>query len=644
MNKSSKAQANLNLPVLEGGSPVRKKLLIFGKPQIKQDEIDEVVDSLKSGWLGTGPKVSKFEDMVKSYLGVKHAVALNSCTAGLHLSLLAFGIKRGDEVIVPTMTFAASANVVEHIGAKPVFVDCELPSQNIDPKEIEKKITKKTKAIIVVDMAGRPCDMDKIMAIAKKHKIKVLEDAAHAFGAEYMGKKIGTIADITVFSFYVTKNLITGEGGMITTNNKKYADFIKVHALHGMSHDAWRRYLDRGFKRYLVVFAGYKYNMMDLQAAIGIHQLKRFDENQIRRKEIWNRYNKAFKDLPIQTPADPAPNTVHAYHLYTILLDPERLKIGRDRIQLALHKENIGIGTHFIALHLHPFYLNKYTYPKNSFPNSEYISERTISIPFSALLSDDDVKDVINAVTKLTNYYSINCKKLDWDTKHFGINTGRVNTNKLNQNKMTDVLNWSKENKIKCLYFLADFNDSETAKLAEDNNFRFIDLRVTYKTNTTEIPSHLKTNTKEIRAADKNDLTELKRIASSSFYDSRFYFDTNFDKKKSGELYEIWVQKAFDNENSEVLVVDIKGKVAGFISISIDKKIGDIGLIAIDENHRGKGFGGKLLNAALNWFNKKGAQEVEVVTQGRNLGSQKLYQKYGFRLADSKIWYHKWFS
>lgn len=396
---------NNNLPALEGGSAVRKQFLVFGSPKIGKEEIAEVVDSLKIGWIGTGPKVAKFEELVRNYVGAKYSLALNSCTAGLHLSLIVCGIGLGDEVITTPMTFAATANVIEHVGATPVFVDVEKDSMNIDPKKIEAKITKKTKAIIPVHIAGRPCNMDEIMKIARKYNLKVIEDAAHAFGAQYHGKKIGNIGDLTVFSFYVTKNMITGEGGMVTTNNKQYGDLIKIYSLHGMSKDAWKRYSDEGFKHYLVEVPGYKYNMMDLQAAIGIHQFNAFEENQKRRKEIWQKYNEAFKNLPLITPKDPEPNTVHGYHLYPILVDIDKLKTNRETIQNALHAENIGIGIHFIALHFHPFYQRKYNYKRGDFPNSEFISDRTISIPFSAKLTDQDVSDVIRAVRKVLLYY-----------------------------------------------------------------------------------------------------------------------------------------------------------------------------------------------------------------------------------------------
>lgn len=396
---------NATVPAIFGGSPVRKNFLVFGSPKIGKEEIKEVVDSLKSGWIGTGPKVAKFEQMVAEYTGAKYAIALNSATAGMHLSLIACGIKPGDQVITTPMTFAATANVVEHIGATPVFADIKVDTMNIDPEEIEKKITKKTKAIIPVHMAGRPCDMTKIKKLARVYNLKIIEDAAHAFGTKYRNKMIGTIGDASAFSFYVTKNLITGEGGMVTTNDKKIADKIRIYSLHGMSKDAWKRYTDSGFKHYLIEVPGFKYNMMDLQAAIGIHQLIAFKQNQKRRREVWDFYNHAFKNLPLIRPTDPEKNTEHAFHLYTILVDVDKLKATREEIQQALHGENIGLGIHFIALHLHPFYKNKYNLKRGDFPNSEFVSDRTISLPFSAKLTDKDSKDVVKAVKKVLKFY-----------------------------------------------------------------------------------------------------------------------------------------------------------------------------------------------------------------------------------------------
>lgn len=386
---------------------MRNKFLIFGQPLIEQPEIDEVIDSLKSGWIGTGPKVHKLEEMFAKYKGTKYAMALYSCTAALHLSLLAIGIKPGDEVIVPTMTFAATANTVIHTGGIPVFADCEKDTMNINPHDIERKITPKTKAIIPVHFAGRPCNIDAIIDIAKKHNLKIIEDCAHAIETEYHGKKAGTFGDIGCFSFYVTKNIVTGEGGMAITDNEDYANIIKIMGLHGMSKDAWKRFSDSGYKHYQVLYAGYKYNMMDLQAAIGIHQLPRVDKYWERRQEIWNRYNEAFKDLQVFTPALVEPGTRHAYHLYTLLLDIDHLKITREQFLAEMTKQNIGVGVHYIALHLHPYYQEAFGYKRGDFPSAEWISERTVSLPISAKLTDEGVGDVINTVTEIIKH----CKK-----------------------------------------------------------------------------------------------------------------------------------------------------------------------------------------------------------------------------------------
>lgn len=380
---------------------MRKDFLVFGNPLIEQPEIDEVVDCLKSGWLGTGPRVKRFEEDFQKYKGARFAMALNSCTAALHLAMKAIGIKRGDEVFVPAMTFAATANAVIHAGGTPVFVDCARDTANIDPEDIKRKITKKTKAIIPVHFAGRPCDMGVIMDIAGQHNLKVIEDCAHAIEAEYKGRKAGAFGDIGCFSFYATKNIVTGEGGMAITDNEEYADKIKVLALHGMSKDAWKRFSDEGYKHYQVVDSGHKYNMMDIQAAIGIHQLKRIETYWEKRQKIWNRYNEELKNLPVFLPAAAGPEIRHAYHLYTLLLDLDKLKISRDQFLNEMTRNNIGVGVHYIALHLHPYYQKHFSCKKGGFPNAEWISERTVSIPLSPKLSDDDVNDVISAVKEI---------------------------------------------------------------------------------------------------------------------------------------------------------------------------------------------------------------------------------------------------
>jgi len=388
---------------IEGGIPVRPKdnFLIFGAPLIEEEEIRDVVDCLRRRWIGTGPKVAQFEKDFGAYKNTNFAIALNSCTAALHLSMLVSGVGPGDEVITTPMTFCATINAIIHSGATPVLADCDRQSLNIMPEEIEDKITSKTKAILVVHFAGRCCDMDSIMTLAQRYDLLVIEDCAHAIEAEYHGQKAGCFGDLGCFSFYVTKNIITGEGGMVITDDERLASKIKILGLHGMSKDAWMRFSDEGYKHYEVIQAGFKYNMMDMQAAIGLRQLRRVGSYWERRQNIWKIYNQNFSDLPCIPPLDPEPDSRHAYHLYTPLIDTERFKKNRDWVLNALTAENIGIGVHYLPVHLHPYYRKRFGWREGQFPNSEWIGERTISLPLSAALTEEDVRDVCEAFRKV---------------------------------------------------------------------------------------------------------------------------------------------------------------------------------------------------------------------------------------------------
>lgn len=383
-------------------NPIRSKdrFLVFGSPAIEDAEIQEVVSTMQTGWLGTGPKVMRFENDFKAYKGSEYAIAVNSCTAGLHLSILAASLKPGDEVITTPMTFCATVNAIIHAGATPVLADIDPVTMNIDPAKVEAKITSKTKAILPVHFAGRPCDMDALCEIAQRHNLKLIEDCAHAIETEYKGRKAGTFGDFGCFSFYVTKNITTGEGGMILSRKQEDADRLKILALHGMSKDAWKRFGDSGYKHYQVVEVGFKYNMMDLQAAIGIHQMERVAPYWKRREEIWQRYNEAFADLPITLPSDPEPDTIHAYHLYTILVDEATAGISRDEFLNAINAENIGVGVHYMSMAEHPVYQEMFGWQPEDYPNASYVGLRTISLPISAKLTDADVEDVIAAVKK----------------------------------------------------------------------------------------------------------------------------------------------------------------------------------------------------------------------------------------------------
>ncbi len=380
---------------------LRENFLTFGAPDIQEPEIAEVVASLRSGWIGTGPKVERFQKEFAKYIGTQYATALNSCTGALHLAMLASGVKPGDEVITTPMTFCATVNAILHVGARPVFADIDRSTMNIDPAQIEKAITDRTKAIIPVHFTGRPCDMDPIMQIAKKYQLRVIEDAAHCIEGRYHNQKIGAIGDLACFSFYVTKNLTTAEGGMVTTNNPEWADKVKVFGLHGMSRDAWLRYSDEGFKHYEVQFAGFKYNMTDIQAALGIHQLERIEANLKRREQIWEFYNEQFSKLPLTLPLESQRETRHARHLYTVLVDCIKDDRTRDKFQHDLHQWNIGSGVHYIALHMHKYYQELLGCRPGDFPEAEFVSQRILSLPLSSALSDDDVQYVANVVKEI---------------------------------------------------------------------------------------------------------------------------------------------------------------------------------------------------------------------------------------------------
>jgi len=380
---------------------MRKDYLIFGSPLIEEAEINEVVASLRAGWLGTGPKVQEFESDFKAYKQSPFAVAVNSCTTAMHLSLIAAGIGTGDEVITSAMTFCATVNAIIHTGAKPVLVDCDISNQCIIPQSIREKINSRTKAIVPVHFAGNACDMSAIMDIAEEYQLKIIEDCAHAIETTYQGKHVGTFGDYGCFSFYATKNIVTGEGGMVIVKHKEDNDKIRILALHGMTADAWKRFSDEGYKHYQVVCPGFKCNMMDIQAALGIHQLKRVDRNLQRRGKIWQKYNESFADLNITLPSDPAPEIKHAYHLYTILIDKDKVGISRDEFLSAMHCENIGIGVHYLSIPEHPFYQTTFGWKPEDYPNAMKIGRETVSLPLSAKLTDSDVESVILAVKKI---------------------------------------------------------------------------------------------------------------------------------------------------------------------------------------------------------------------------------------------------
>jgi dTDP-4-amino-4,6-dideoxygalactose transaminase len=379
---------------------MRESFLIFGSPTIGDAEIAEVVDSLRSGWVGTGPKVQRFEAMLSEYVAVPHCRCVSSCTAALILSMQVLEIGPGDEVLVPAMTFVASANAVEHAGATPVLVDSEPGTGLIDLAAAEAAITPRTRALMPVHLAGRPVDMDRLNGLRDHHDLLVIEDAAHAIGAEWRGRRIGGFGNVAAFSFYVTKNISTAEGGALMTDDPKIAAEVERLALHGLSLGAWQRFSDSGFRHYEVVRPGFKYNMTDIQAAMGLHQLPRLDEWIDRRAELWERYDELLEGLPVQTPPPPEPDTRHARHLYQVLVtDQSRLR--RDELLEALIGWRIGTGVHYRGVHLHPFYRDKYGLSPEDFPVATAISDRTLSLPLSPKVTEADQDDVVQALVEL---------------------------------------------------------------------------------------------------------------------------------------------------------------------------------------------------------------------------------------------------
>ena len=382
---------------------IRNTFLPFHQPLIENEEIDEVVSTLKSGWLSTGPKVHQFEKSMSEYLDAPHCIALNSGTAALHLALKAIGLKENDEVIIPTNTFTATGEVITYFNAKPVLVDSAIENFNIDENKIEAKITKKTKAIMPVHFAGNPCEMGIIQNICKKYDLKLIEDAAHALTSKFQNDLIGTIGDITCFSFYATKNITTGEGGMAVTANPLYAEKIRKLSLHGINVDAWNRYGKKGSWFYEVSDAGYKYNMSDILASIGIIQMKKVELMLKKRTDIANTYTNELSNIPSITLPRPNIENRHAWHLYVIQIKQDQLNINREQFIHKLKEYNIGSSVHFIPLHRHPYYQNKFRYSPKDFPNSESIYNSSISLPIYPKMTETDVNYVIEAVKNIAS-------------------------------------------------------------------------------------------------------------------------------------------------------------------------------------------------------------------------------------------------
>lgn len=389
---------------LDGGSPVREKLLPYGRQSVDEDDIQAVVDVLRSDWLTTGPKVGEFEEAFAARVGAKFAVSFSSGTAALHAAAFAAGLHSGDEAITTPMTFAATANCVLYQQAKPVFADVQPDTLNLDPAQVEARITSKTRAILPVDYAGHPADLDEILTIADRRGLVVIEDACHALGAEYRGRSTGSVAHMTVFSFHPVKHITTGEGGMVVTNDAKYAEALRRFRNHGISSEARQRQI-AGQWVYEMVLLGYNYRLPDFACALGLSQLKRLDENLARRREIAAHYTEAFRGVEGVIPPTVRDDVNPAWHLYPIRLDLEKLTADRAQIFRALRAENIGVNVHYIPVHTHPYYRERFGYCGGEFPLAEDAYQRLISLPMFHAMTDTDVQDVIRAVEKVISHY-----------------------------------------------------------------------------------------------------------------------------------------------------------------------------------------------------------------------------------------------
>lgn len=390
---------------IEGGKPIRKDFLPYGKQWLDRKEIDEVIDTLKSDWITTGPKMQLFENNFKKYIGSKYAIAVNSGTAALHISTSSIDINPGDEVITTPLTFVASANCIVYRGGTPIFADIKKDTYNIDPQEIKKKISSKTKAIIPVHFAGQPCDMDEIGEIAEENDLYIIEDAAHAIDAEYRGKKIGNISDLTIFSFHPVKNITTAEGGMVTTNNDDLNEKLLMYRTHGISINAEKRFGKSGDYYYDMQVLGFRYNMSELHASLGIHQLEKLESFQKRRRQIVNIYNRELQNIEEISIPYVKENVKHSWHLYVIQLKLEKLRVDRDHIFKALREENIGVNVHYIPVHYHSFYREKFGLKIGILPNVESLFPRLLTIPLFHGMSESDAYDVVNALEKVIKYY-----------------------------------------------------------------------------------------------------------------------------------------------------------------------------------------------------------------------------------------------
>ncbi len=403
------SEPRVDLPAVLGGEPVRRIFLSFSQPRLSDSEINAVVDTLRSGWLTTGGRAQAFENDFRTFVGTKHAIALNSCTAGLFLSLKVLDVGPGDEVITTPLTFASGVNVIEHLGARPIFADIDPETWCIDPSEVQKRVTRATKALIPVHLYGMPCDMSALASIAAGGGFRIVQDCAHAIEARRDGRSPATYGDLACYSFYATKNVTTGEGGMVATDRDDWADRLRVLALHGLDHSAYDRFSADGKALYDLEEPGYKFNMPDTAAALGVEGLRRVEERLKIRERFWSRYSSELGDLPGLTfQPEPPGGSRHSRHLFVCAVDPSKAGIDRNGMVEALRAENIGTGVHYTPVHEFTYYREKYGISQDDLPIASRIGDRVLSLPLTPFLSDEDIDDVVRAVRRIVLHYSRN--------------------------------------------------------------------------------------------------------------------------------------------------------------------------------------------------------------------------------------------
>lgn len=599
----------------------------YSQPHFDEDEKKEILSTLDSGWVTLGPKTKQFEEEFANYVGTKYAIGVTSCTAALHLSLLAAGFGPGDEIITTPFTFTATVNTIMHVGATPVLVDIEENTFNIDPTLIEKHITKKTRGIIAVDYGGNPCDYDRITKIAKKNNLIVISDAACGAGGSYHGRKIGSLADMTCFSFHPIKNISTGDGGMITTDNENYAKKLSNLRLHGMNKEAWKTTA----WMYDVTEPGYKYNMFDIQAALGIHQLKKLSTFVELREKYARMYDEHFIDIEEITTPYVAQHTEHSRNIYSIRIDFSRLTITRDEFVEILKKRSVGASVYYPPIYLFTYYKDTFGFKAEDYPVTNKIFQEIISLPLFPKMSEEDVLYVQQTVIDIIREHRkpFVYKKDNFDTEITKLHTVKINHiqegEKMDKH-IRDMLKEFKNDGVEYAIYRIRSDKYDVIRSLEKYGFSIVDVMLHLEN------SNIDTVNKDsrTRVAKNEDVSKLKAIAQNSFNSTRYFNDTVIPKKYANKIYTTWIENSVKGEVADrVFVYEDNDELVGFVTI---KKSGNIPLVAVDASSQKKGIGTALVNAALVYIKEADISAATIETQASNVAAVRAYQNNGFKI------------